>query len=92
MEILEKAAMRGTGHGLTQIAPNPAPKCPQGSLPTHDPKHWSITANILEGVHPSESQGCAESPLSIWPPQTGSLEGIWERSWVSRRLRSPGGL
>lgn len=70
---VEKAAMRRTGHGLTQIALNPAFKCPQGSLPTHDPKHWSITGNILEGVHASESQGCAESPLSIWPPQTGVL-------------------
>lgn len=73
METLEKAAMRGTGHGLTQIVPNPAPKCPQGSLTTHDPKHWRITGNILEGVHPSESQGCAESPLSIWLPHTGVL-------------------
>lgn len=56
---VQEAAMRGTGYGLTQIA-----KYPQGSPPTHDPKDWSITGNILGGVHPSESQGCAESPLA----------------------------
>lgn len=81
---VQEAALRGTGHGLTQIASNPTPKCPQGSPPTHDPKDWSITGNILGGVHPSESQGCAESPLVS--------EGIWERTWISGDLRPPGGL